>query len=143
VKGAEPYGLELALNLLPGEHHWRELFHDDDMCFLGAAWGDKVATRAWQNQNWLMRQSIGGNKWGGLRSAYWLQPVAFAEAARFSMLALFEIYGGGATLSFDPNVYNTQYFYTVVGGINPGEKSTFLSKLDTALKADSWETESP
>gem|GEM_PF-3824247 len=31
-----------------------------------------------------MRQSIGGNKWGGLRSAYWLQPVSFAESSRIA-----------------------------------------------------------
>lgn len=142
-KGAEPYGLELALKLLPGERDWRELFHENsDTCFLDAAWGEKMVCRAWHNERWLMRQSVGGNKWGGLRSAYWLQPLALKDAARFSFLAMFEIYGGGATLSYDVQQYNTQYFYTVVGGINAEEKSAFLIHLDQIMKADGYEKES-
>lgn len=138
--GKEPPGLALAEKLLPEETGWSEFFPETtDVCFLGTAWGDEVVTRAWRNAHWLMRQSIGGNKWGGMRSVYWLQPMEFAEAARFSMLAMFEIYGGGATLSFNPDENNTQYFYTVVGGIDPSEKAAFLAQLENVLGADGWE----
>jgi hypothetical protein len=140
--GAEPHGLELALRLLPNETGWSDLFHETEGdCFLSAAWGEKIPVKGWHNDKWLMRQSIGGNKWGGLRSAYWLQPYGIADAARFSMLAMFEIYGGGATMSFKPEENNTQYFYSVVSGINPAEKSAFLVHLDAVLEKDGWQKE--
>jgi len=140
--GTEPHGLELALRLLPTESRWSELFHEEsDACFLDICWGEKIRQRAWQNGNWLMRQSIGASKWGGMRSAYWLQPFALAEAARFSLLAMFEIYGGGATMSFNPEENNTHNFYSVVGGIGPAEKSVFLAQLDSVLKKDGWQKE--
>lgn len=142
AKGVEIDGLVLAKKLLPEESGWSEAFaQTTDRCFLSTAWGDAVKTFAWQNENWLMRQSVGGNKWGGLRSVYWLQPIHLEDAARVSMLALFEIYGGGATLSFNPGEDNTQYFYTVVAGTDPAEKAEFLNSLDTVLGAGGWRRE--
>ncbi len=142
AKGGEPYGLELVQKLLPREIGWREAFAETtDSCFLSTVWGDEIKTRAWQSENWFMRQSVGGNKWGGMRSVYWLQPIDLAEAARFSLLAMFEIWGGGASLSFSKNQTNTQYFYTVVGGINPSEKAGFLTHLDKLLHAEGWRKE--
>jgi hypothetical protein len=41
-------------------------------------------------------------------------------------------------MSFDVTENNTQYLYTVVAGIDPGEKAEFLSRLEYSLSLEGW-----
>ena len=91
----------------------------------------------WESTNWIVRQATGSSKWGGIRSTYWIQRIDFDNPSDFSILMLFEIYGGGATMSVNLKERNTKRLYYTVTDNNE-ESLNYRKRFEEHLKSKGW-----